>query len=1058
VSKLMPRVRVSSVVGFVVAMWLVVLGASVSRADQSGTGVLTGTVVDISDKKVVGDVLVIATSPAQQGPQAVMTDAAGFYRIAGLPSGVYTLTYEKDGFAPYAREDIALRADATIRVNAILQPRDYKGEQLEVTVKAPTVDVGSSSTGSNITSDFTRRIPVSPPSIKGGASRSFEAVAEVTPGAKSDTYGLSVAGASSLENGYQVDGLSVSNPGFGTIGTGLSLEFLKEVNVISGGYLPEYGRTTGGVLNAITKTGSNEFHGSVFSFYTPGGLQGANTAVKGSVGSVSSTTPLAYVGDLGLDLGGPILKDRLWFYVGLDVSTTNYHANRSFYRQIPDAADPSGFRIGPDGNPSREYIPGADESYDATSRQIQGILKLTYAIDSDNRLTLSAFGAPSSSGGAGKFAIDPLQDIPETMVNTTSPFNGTYDSIAHQLNSRPYDASLKWTTQFLEKRAVVDTQLGWHHQDVDVLPSDGSLPGSGQGLSAVPSVVWTRSGPYHPITDFEKSPALAAACGANGVLCPVTGYTSGGPATNTGLLEQQTFNRYSLGSTLTFIFRGWGHHVAKVGVNLELATFKHLAAHSGGAALLERSDGSRFDDLEGFGVLVSPDNPVSLEPRHISSKSTTEGGFIQDSWSVLDKVTVNIGLRYDAQQLFGNTGKLGLSLPNQWSPRLGVIYDPTQEGRAKLFGNYARYYQNLGVHLADASLSGTPNIVSTHPGSCDVRVPPYCQNDAGRLVGDANRGSAANTAWSASQRWGAIGGTAKAIDPDIKPTSSDEIVLGGEYEIFRDARAGVSYTRRWLNYFIEDMSDDGLQTYFLSNPGYGMAKGFPKAERNYDALTLYLMKAFSDHWLASTSYTMSYLRGNIGGLFRAQNGELDPNHNADFDSKNYTINANGPLPGDHKHDLKLFGARDWVFSQAQRLSTGAAVRARSGEPINYWASDSQYGSQINLLLPRGAGGRLPWNYGLDMNLGYQLALEKGRSIMLTVDIFNVLNFQTETQVDESYTTGTFQAKRTGGTLAEAFSQGGDHRPLMDSDLNRNFKNPTRYQPPRTFRFGLRGSF
>ena len=1060
--KLLSRVDDSLPLGLAIAVLLALLGrAHPTRADQSGTAVLTGTVVDIKEKKALGDVLVVATSPAQQGPQAVMTDAAGFYRIPNLPSGVYTLSYEKEGFAPYAHDGITLRADATIRINAIMQPRDYQGERVEIVAKAPTVDVGSSSTGSNITSDFTRRIPVAPPSVKGGASRSFEAVAEVTPGAKSDTYGLSVAGASSLENGYQVDGLSVSNPGFGTIGTGLSLEFLKEVNVISGGYLPEYGRTTGGVLNAITKTGSNEFHGSVFGFYTPGTLQAASTPVKSTVGSVSSTTPLSYVGDVGLDLGGPVLADRLWFYAGFDLSTTNYKANRSFLRQIADPNDPSGFALGPDGNPVRTPIAGADESYDATSRQIQAILKLTYAINADNRLTLSAFGAPSSSGGAGKFAIDPLQDVPETLVNTTTPFNGTYSSIAHQLNSRPYDASLKWTTQFFDKRAAIDTTVGWHHQEVDVLPADGSLPGSGRGLAAVPSVTWTRNGPYHPITDFEMSPALTAACGADGSLCPVTTYTSGGPATNTGLLEQQTFNRYSFGSTLTYLFRAWGHHVAKAGFNLELATFQHLAAHSGGAALLERGDGSRFDDLEGFGVLVSPDNPAALEPRHISSKSTTEGGFIQDSWSVLDKVTVNIGLRYDAQQLYGNSGKLGLSLPNQWSPRLGVIFDPTQEGRAKLFGNYARYYQNLGVHLADASLSGTPNIVSTHPGMasglCDVRRPPYCLDDAGRVVGDADRGSAANTAQSASQRWGAIGGTAKAIDPDIKPTSSDEIVLGGEYEIWRDARAGVSYTRRWLNAFIEDMSNDGLQTYFLSNPGYGMASDFPKAERNYDAVTLYLMKTFSDHWLASTSYTMSYLRGNIGGLFRAQNGELDPNHNADFDSKIYTINANGPLPGDHTHDFKLFGARDWEFSRDHRLTTGAGLRAKSGEPINYWASDSQYGSQINLLLPRGSGGRLPWNYGLDVNLGYQFAMEKGRTMMLTIDVFNLLNFQARTQVDESYTLGNFQSKPD-GTLKDAFSQGSGHRPLEEMDRNRNFGNPTRYQPPRTFRFGLRGSF
>jgi hypothetical protein len=1031
-------------------------------ADQSGTAVLTGTVVDGPSGKPVGEVVVTATSPASQGQQVVVTDAAGFYRIPDLPAGVYLLTLDRPGYNPYSRADITLRADATIRVNAALLPLSARAEEVVVIQKAPTVDIGSSSTGSNISAEFTQRIPVAAPNAKGAAARSFEAVAEVTPGAKADTYGLSVSGASSLENGYQVDGLSVSNPGFGMIGTGLSSEFLKEVNVISGGYMPEYGRTMGGVLNGITKSGSNEFHGSVFSYYTPGALRGSTTPVNSAVGSVSSTTPLSYLGDVGLDLGGPIVKDRLWFYGGLDVSSTNYDANRSFYRQIADPNDPSGFRRGPDGNPLREKIEGADESYAATSRQVQAILKLTYAVDADNRLVLSAFGAPSGGGGAGKFSIDPLQEIPETSVNTTTPFNGTYNSIAHQINNRPYDASLKWSTSTASKRVLVDTTAGWHHQEVDVLPSDGSLPGSGSGLAAVPSVAWQRNSPYHPITDFEQSPALMAACGPGGILCPVVAYTSGGPATNTGLLEQQTFNRYTLGSTVTFLFSGWGHHVVKAGLNFEVSTFEHLAAHSGGAALLERSDGSRFDDLESFGVLVSPDNPASLEPRHISSRTMTEGGFVQDSWSVFDRITVNLGARYDSQQLYGNGGKLGLSLPNQWSPRLGVIFDPTQEGRSKLFANFARYYQNVGVHLADASLSGTPNIVATHPGigadaPCDVRLPPYCQNDAGRVVGDVNRGSAANTAWSASQRYGAIGGTAKAIDPDVKASSSDEVVLGGEYELFRDARAGVSYTRRWLNRFIEDSSDDGLQTYFLSNPGYGMASGFPRAERNYDALTLYFIKTFGAGWLASTSYTLSSLRGNIGGLFRAQNGELDPNHNADFDSKVYTINAYGPLPGDHAHDIKLFGARDWALARSHRLSTGLALRARSGEPINYWAGDSQYGPQINLLLPRGAGGRLPWNYGVDVDVGYRLTLPTGQAVVFTIDVFNVLNFQRRTQVDESYTLAAVQGK-PGGALTDAFTQSTPHRALEASDLNPNFLNATKYQAPRVFRFGLRGSF
>jgi hypothetical protein len=80
-----------------------------------------------------------------------------------------------------------------------------------------------------------------------------------------------------------------------------------------------------------------------------------------------------------------------------------------------------GFQAGPDGNPVKELIPGADESYDAVSKTFQGIVKLSLRARHDNRFTLSAFGAPSSSGGPGKFAIDHLQEVPETLVNTTNP-------------------------------------------------------------------------------------------------------------------------------------------------------------------------------------------------------------------------------------------------------------------------------------------------------------------------------------------------------------------------------------------------------------------------------------------------------------------------------------------------------------------------------------------------------------------------------------------------------------------------------------------------------------
>src|SRR3954464_9845063 len=170
--------------------------AAGAHADQSGAAVLIGTIVDGGTGKPAADVVVTATSSAQQGQQVVVTDPGGFYRIPNLAPGTYVLSLDRDGYTPFSRDDVVLRADATLRVNAVLIPEGGKAHDVVIIQQAPTIDVGSSSVGSGIAAEFTHRVPVAPPSGKGAAGRSFEAVAEVTPGAKGDTYGLSVAGAS----------------------------------------------------------------------------------------------------------------------------------------------------------------------------------------------------------------------------------------------------------------------------------------------------------------------------------------------------------------------------------------------------------------------------------------------------------------------------------------------------------------------------------------------------------------------------------------------------------------------------------------------------------------------------------------------------------------------------------------------------------------------------------------------------------------------------------------------------------------------------------------------
>src|SRR6185369_4313290 len=173
--------------------------------------------------------------------------------------------------------------------------------------------------------------------------------------------------------------------------------------------------------------------------------------------------------------------------------------------------------------------------------------------------------------------------------------------------------------------------------------------------------------------------------------------------------------------------------------------------------------------------------------------------------------TLNVGLRYDAQFMYAGDGSRSLSFPHEWSPRLGAIYDPTHEGRAKIYTNFAQYYEAVPLDLMDRLGTGEPLVASIYnPGACDPRDPSRpCNSNASRIP----VGSPPN------QNWLTFAAGKTPVDPDLKPFSTSEFVLGGEYEIMKSGRLGISYTKRWLNSAIEDMSRDEGSTFFIGNPG-----------------------------------------------------------------------------------------------------------------------------------------------------------------------------------------------------------------------------------------------
>jgi hypothetical protein len=295
-------------------------------------------------------------------------------------------------------------------------------------------------------------------------------------------------------------------------------------------------------------------------------------------------------------------------------------------------------------------------------------------------------------------------------------------------------------------------------------------------------------------------------------------------------------------------------------------------------------------------------------------------------------------------------------------------------------------------------------------------------------------------------------------------------VVGGEYEVLANTRFGANFTHRNMGAVIEDMSRDGGNTYFLGNPNQGFAQDFPRPERNYDAVTLYLNRNFADGWLAQASYTWSRLYGNYPGLFRPETNQLDPNILSDFDLIELLPNRSGLLPFDRTHSVKLFGAKEFNITNALSTNLGMSYRGNSGTPINYYGAHPDYGQDEAFILQRGTGGRTPWVNTIDSNVGVNYRIAKNQVVSFTMDVFNLFNFQTATGVDESYTfesiyplVGGKPSDLPGKVVINTGDREADNDPetqmfLTEDQLNPNFKQPSRYQAPRQFRFGIRYTF
>ncbi len=314
---------------------LAVLALALPLSAQEQRGSIQGVVKDSQGGALVG-AAVTAKSVAGATVEAV-TDATGTYRFVALSPGRYEVTAILAGFGPARVGNVDLRLGQVLSINLTLTPGGVT-ETVQVVGESPLIDVRQSARATNLRAEDIEKMP------KG---RDFTSLVTQAPGANQETKsgGISIDGASAAENRFIIDGAETTDIRYGTSGKRLITDFVDEVQVKSSGYAAEYGGSTGGVINAITKSGTNSFRGDVSTYYSSDALgmscgqttvgEGAYCDGRDSLRRVPADSSRSeYVTypkddwtrwDPGFDLGGPIVKDKLWFFAGYQprLETTN---------------------------------------------------------------------------------------------------------------------------------------------------------------------------------------------------------------------------------------------------------------------------------------------------------------------------------------------------------------------------------------------------------------------------------------------------------------------------------------------------------------------------------------------------------------------------------------------------------------------------------------------------------------------------------------------------------------------------------------------------------------
>ncbi len=822
----------------VLALALSMVLAAPGWAQTSDTAAIEGVVRDESGGIVPGATVQVSSPALIEGTRVATTDDAGHYRFLRLPVGTYRVRFSLAGFASVERANVVLNSAFTATINAELKVSALQ-ETLTVTGESPVVDVRTTTTQLVITDDVINSIPSSRnvmdmAKFVVGLSMGRPEVA----GSESSSYGTGwkIHGSRGQDRNYTFDGVLATSwfsggdavQGYGA--TGANQEVNYQTTAIPASM------STGGVAMAmVTKSGGANFSGNLFASGFNKGMQSSNLDQALRNRGVRATSGGKQAYDVDGGLGGPILRDKAWFFGSARLwSYTSLLANQ--------------FAL--DGSQAEEYIRRDDE-----------FVKATWQVDKTKRFTLS--------------------DYRQNIYN-------------------PYRRS---GADFVQPEAAnINTYNPWNYFVI------GSWTGT-------PSNAWIyelRFSKQHKLTRERYRPEV----GPNDVarLDIATSVLSGAP---TRIREGTPGNTTLVSGSITRLSNWLGSHELEAGTQYDFGGYGTKNEYHGDIFLRFRNGAPDSVDL--LNTPIDSDN-----------RGRRVGIYVQDRWMIANRLTLNIGARYDYLHLYvpDQVSAAGAWVPERrlsafdvitWNnvvPRIGVAYDLTGAGRTVLRGSFSKYMGNEGVALAE---SLNPNFMSTNRCAwTDVNGDRYAQaNELSRCAGFS-------------------GGVTTIVDPELRRPFNREYSLGIDHELAANLKVSIMGYRRenrdlratrnravpfesYIPVVISNPLTNQPLTIYNQNPATtgrqdNILTNSSKLDTTYNGVEISFLRRFAKDTQVSGGYHYGKDLGRIAA------GELnDPN--AD-------IFAYGAIGDDEPHQFKLLGST----VLPGRISFSGSFIANSGHP------------------------------------------------------------------------------------------------------------------------------